>query len=140
MSHLIYRIETPEYGFGIYRGDNELGVTFDEILNDLDYDEDVNVIHQTPGKDSRLKWDSLHNKDDWYFGFDSIEQLCKWTLNYPVRVYLGEVGYVVRLYLIKDNDDIKHGERQIIFIKEKAECIDTLSLLSCGPFNLKSFY
>ena len=119
----IYRVErinpkhpfaTSNFGSGLYRSD-----TACVYLNDKNR-------HPVPQLDEALGWYEIPGKerDMYYFGFASIEQLKFWIYQKECRELLHEEGFKISVY----EGNIKHGDTQaVIHIKGKT-LVETLNL------------
>lgn len=124
----IYRVE-GFCGQGAYRTYAKDCCTLAQLLTN---GED-RCIHPTPCEDKELshiwsKLDMTDSREDYYFGFESIESYKQWFYCEEGREEAAreEYGYLM-VYEI-DKKYLHIGEKQVIFLMEEASVIDRLSL------------
>ena len=102
---LVYRIETLD-GEGLYStGDNE--------VNDiLEFDS---VRHPLPHEDNKLKHHVKFNRN-WYFGFETIDLLKKWTISNECRDKLEACGLQISVY------ECYHEDMKMLYMVRDKVC------------------
>jgi hypothetical protein len=118
---LVYRIETFDKR-GAYSSGAAFGMGWSKN-------------HPSPHEDLSLKewWDSRGNHN-WYFGFHSMEQLIQWFPKDCWDVFLKhnaarpepEKKVGISIYDC-DEEDVRIGEKQTVFILDKAERVKILA-------------
>ena len=64
--------------------------------------------------------------DDYFYGFESIEQLCKW-FNRKEREALNWSAFYVSVYDV-DNEDVVVGDKQVIFKIKNSQLVNAIFL------------
>lgn len=137
---LVYRIETNE-GKGIYSagyGHKFTAAALAENSRDLWHpspDEEPAIKDFWEGnklsRSKRIDW-QLKGRNAWFCGFESMEQLLEWFpkeglhMMWNAMMRHGRTGQIIT-YKIPANQ-VKRGERQVIFRLDKAEKVSSIAL------------
>lgn len=119
----VLRLELKS-GIGIYRDnkdDTDMLSTWNQATNSFRDD----TIHQLPTKDRILNYDEYFDRD-YIFGFKDIEQYKKWVFDPSWRKNLKKYNVVLSTYEVP-KEFVKFGQKQLIFLKEKAKLIKQVS-------------
>lgn len=118
----IYRIERPETGMGPY---HVRGLC---TLDDPD-------IHPTPECDPELDWDPTVRNPNLYFGFISLEQLCRWFYS-PAHIReMDEAGMKLTIWHLPNHCYMRASQKQAVFERTEANLLEVRSLLPLAEAN-----
>jgi len=125
----VYRIEHGETGRGPY-------FSQEGVMSELDnatgrkWREPSN-IHPHPADEWGWEFvdDEIMVYGRWLFGFLNFEQYMDWFYSPKIRNILKKYGYVLKVYKV-GGWHVKKTARQVIFKKEKSECVRTLCPLT----------
>lgn len=113
----VYRIENAE-GDGPYRKANNLSIPM--------YCSDD---HPNPVLESELNWLFLDDREEWYFGFNSMEQLNRWFYDEEWLYEMHSAGFRITVWDVPF-EGLYTSRSQAIFIREDADLVATRSLIS----------
>lgn len=132
---MLNRVESCLDGRGIYVGssinlsidDDELSVEKERVcLGDILVGGAVDSKrHPAPQNDSKLKdvWSDLENRSQYSFGFSSLTQYKKWLNKHEREICVRFLNDYLKYRLVAykvPKDSLIVGDRQCIFVKEKA--------------------
>jgi hypothetical protein len=113
----IWRLEDSS-GWGVYSGHYAYDAT--------EHEADGRSVerHPNPFNDEKLGYREVEEPDDWYFGFSNLRQYREWFHRAEWRRKLHKLGVQLNRYEIED-EEMRVGEKQAIFIKAKARLVET---------------
>lgn len=113
----VYRIEDHK-GQGPYRDRNF----------SLDIPQACSDDHPNPRYEDELDWDCDEDQENWYFGFDSMNQLQKWFYDNYWLQEMHSAGLRISIYEVP-KEYLRTSKTQAVFIRDEALHVATRSLI-----------
>lgn len=117
----VYRLESAK-GEGVFTA----GIVYDArtAAGVEDYGDQCPYRHPSPHTDVP-RWGEMGYPEDFYCAFRDIPHLLRWFDSEAVRVEMGKLGAIMKVYEVSPSD-VLDGDMQIMFRKGAAISVDTL--------------
>lgn len=117
---IVWRLE-DEKGRGIYYDTNY----YYEAASDDGFHV-CNTIerHPAPQNDPQLGWELIRNREEYSFGFNTLEQMHQWVYKSKWRKNLAELGVQLNKYEVNAKY-FRRSAFQAVFHKEHAKLVES---------------